>query len=84
MSDDTVGAAQPGYPVAFDVEGQLSDRNRLTTGFRIILAVPHLLLAGGPGIGLGLGWSSLAGGPGIGLGLGWSLAAGAFWAQQPE
>jgi hypothetical protein len=65
MGDDSVGAAQPGYPVAFDVERQLSGRNRLTTGVRIILAVPHLVLAGGAGLGLGLGWSSDSGALGV-------------------
>lgn len=42
------------YPVTYDVEPHLADRNRLTTAFRILLAVPHLLLVGGPG---GVGWS---------------------------
>jgi hypothetical protein len=46
--------APPGYPVNFDLERQLSDRNRLTTGFRIILAFPHAVLVGGPGIGIGV------------------------------
>jgi hypothetical protein len=57
---DATGPAPgpPSYSVNFDVERQLSDRNRLTTGFRIILAVPHLLLIGGPGIGLGVEHSS--------------------------
>jgi len=35
------------YPVAFDVEPQLHGRNRLTVAFRIILAIPHLILVGG-------------------------------------
>jgi hypothetical protein len=61
MSDSGLGSAPPAYPVVFDVEPQLSDRNRLTTGFRIILAVPHVLLAGGGAIGLGVGWSSSSG-----------------------
>jgi len=38
-----------GYPVTYDVQQQLSDRNRLTVFFRIILAIPHLLIVGGPG-----------------------------------
>ncbi|MGE0059743.1 MAG: DUF4389 domain-containing protein [Dehalococcoidia bacterium] len=44
------------YPVNFEVEPQLTNRNRLTVAFRLILAIPHLLLVGGPsGIGsLGL------------------------------
>ena len=43
------------YPVAYDVEPQLHDRNRLTVFFRIILAIPHLILVGGPGFALGCG-----------------------------
>jgi hypothetical protein len=43
------------YPVEVNVEPQLTDRNRLTVAFRIILAIPHLLLVGGPvAIGIGL------------------------------
>jgi Domain of unknown function (DUF4389) len=60
MSDTDSGTTQPTYPVAFDVTRQLSGRNRLTTGFRIILAVPHMLLAGGAGLGLGVGFERWA------------------------
>ena len=43
-----------GYPVSFDVEPQTTDRNRLTTGFRFILAIPQVLIVGSPGsVGLG-------------------------------
>jgi hypothetical protein len=42
------------YPVTYDVEIPPGERNRLTSAFRIILAIPHLLLIGGPG---GVGWS---------------------------
>jgi hypothetical protein len=44
-----------GYPVSFQVERQTTERNRLTTGFRFILAIPHVLLVGGPGFGVGVG-----------------------------
>ena len=37
------------YPVSTTIEPQLSDRNRLTTAFRPILAIPHLILVGGVG-----------------------------------
>ena len=37
------------YPVSFDVEPQTTDRNRLTTAFRFILAVPQVLIVGSPG-----------------------------------
>ncbi|MDH4066433.1 MAG: DUF4389 domain-containing protein, partial [Acidobacteriota bacterium] len=39
------------YPVSVDVEPRLSNRNRLTTAFRLILAIPHLILVGGVGLG---------------------------------
>src|SRR3954467_1948976 len=35
------------YPVAFDIDRQLTDRNRVTTLCRVILAVPQLLIVGG-------------------------------------
>jgi hypothetical protein len=46
------------YPVHYDVERQLTGRNRMTVGFRLILAIPHLLIVGGPGsmIGFPIGW----------------------------
>ena len=52
------------YPVAFHVEPQLTGRNRLTVAFRIILAIPHLILVGGPifGLGGGLGYWRSSGG----------------------
>jgi hypothetical protein len=39
------------YPVSATVEPQLADRDRLTTAFRLILAIPHLILVGGVGVG---------------------------------
>jgi Domain of unknown function (DUF4389) len=39
------------YPVSVSVERQLTNRNRLTTAFRLILAIPHLILVGGLGLG---------------------------------
>jgi hypothetical protein len=38
------------YPVSVDITPSLTNRNRLTTAFRIILAIPHLLLVGGLGV----------------------------------
>ena len=35
-------------PVDVDVVPALHHRNRLTCAFRIILAIPHMLLVGGP------------------------------------
>ncbi len=40
------------YPVTVAVEPALVERNRLTTAFRAILAIPHVFLVGGAGIGL--------------------------------
>lgn len=36
------------YPVEVRVEPAIENRNRLTTAFRIVLAIPHLVLVGGP------------------------------------
>jgi hypothetical protein len=43
------------HPVTYFVTPQLRDRNRLTCFFRIILAIPHLILVGGPGLAIGFG-----------------------------
>jgi hypothetical protein len=37
------------YPVSVSVEPLLTPRDRLTTAFRLILAIPHLILVGGIG-----------------------------------
>jgi hypothetical protein len=42
------------YPVTYTVEPQLANRNRLTTFFRLILAIPHLILVGGPMFAFGI------------------------------
>jgi hypothetical protein len=39
------------YPVSVTVEPLLVNRNRLTTAFRPILAIPHLILVGGVALG---------------------------------
>jgi len=43
-------------PVRLHVTPEIEGRNRLTTAFRLILAIPHLLLVGG--LGGGLVWTS--------------------------
>ena len=43
------------YPVSIDVARQVAHRNRLTVAFRLILAIPHLLLVGSIGLGFALG-----------------------------
>jgi hypothetical protein len=45
------------HPIGVLVPLAAEPRNRLTVAFRPILAIPHLLLVGGP-IALALGWSS--------------------------
>ena len=42
------------YPLSIDVQSARTDRNRLTVSFRLILAIPHLLLVGGIGMGFAL------------------------------
>jgi hypothetical protein len=39
------------YPVSVSIEPMPGRRNRLTTAFRLILAIPHIILVGGVGIG---------------------------------
>ncbi len=53
-----MSTAASAYPVTYDVEPHLTNRNRVTCAFRIILAIPHLLLVGGPG-------AAGSGGPGV-------------------
>lgn len=36
------------HPVGVSIEPAMAERNRLTTAFRMILAIPHLVLVGGP------------------------------------
>jgi hypothetical protein len=48
-----------GYPISIVVEPQLDGRNRLTTGLRPILAIPHSILIGP------VYWSSRTGGVGL-------------------
>jgi len=38
------------YPVSVHVEPSLTNRNRATTAFRLILAIPHVILVGGLGL----------------------------------
>lgn len=43
------------YPVSVSVEPLLKNRNRVTVAFRLILAIPHLFLVGGIGLGAAYG-----------------------------
>jgi len=40
------------YPVSITIERAIANRNRLTTAFRFFLAIPHLILVGGVGLGI--------------------------------
>jgi hypothetical protein len=44
------------HPIEVHVQPATEDRDRLTSAFRLILAIPHLLLVGGP-IALTLSWT---------------------------
>jgi hypothetical protein len=45
------------HPVHVEIEPSLTHRNRLTTAFRLILAIPHLIIVGGP-LSIALAWSA--------------------------
>ena len=45
------------YPVTLDVVPALANRNRLTTAFRLFLAIPHIILVGGIGLAAGVNTS---------------------------
>jgi hypothetical protein len=51
--EHTATALAGDHPVDVSVVPALTDRNRLTSAFRVILALPHLILVGGP-VALGL------------------------------
>jgi hypothetical protein len=46
------------YPVSVSLAPSLTNRNRLTTAFRLILAILHLILVGGIGFGAASGGNS--------------------------
>lgn len=47
------------YPVDIEVQPTTEPRNKLTVGFRFILAIPHVLLVGGFfGMGIFGSWSN--------------------------
>ena len=65
------------HPVRVHVRPALIDRNRLTTAFRPILAIPHLLLVGGP-IAAFFTWTTNNGGASRSWGASGVLGAVAF------
>src|SRR6185503_8670704 len=45
------------HPVDIDIAANPTPRNRLTSAFRVVLALPHILLVGGPmALGVSLMW----------------------------
>jgi hypothetical protein len=55
MSTNPTGLASR-YPVSFDVEPHLTNRNRATAAFRLVLGIPHIIVIGGlSGVGFGFG-----------------------------
>lgn len=62
------------YPVGYEVEPQLTGRNRLTCAFRAVLALPHALIVGGPGLAFSFGLPA-RGRDGLG-GWWWGFGAG--------
>lgn len=50
------------YPIDITVEPDYEGRNRLTVAFRIILAIPHLILVGGGPFAFSLGGFAFLGG----------------------
>jgi len=63
------------YPVTVTVEPSLTARNRLTVGFRLILAIPHIILVGG----LGIGFSAARGSDGLAYGSEAGLLGAVAW-----
>ena len=67
MESNSQTAGQAPYPVQFSVLYPERDLNRLTTGFRLIVAIPILIVAGALG---GQEWSGYGQGRGIAAGTG--------------
>lgn len=73
------------YPVTIELRPALGNRNRLTVFFRFLLALPHILLVGGPVALVGsVGWAGedmwrIGGGAGGLLGLVAFLASIVAW-----
>jgi hypothetical protein len=64
------------HPIDVKIEPALSDRNRLTAAFRLILAIPHLLLVGGPiALAISIVWQ-----PGDEGSTGWGTGGGVLGA----
>ena len=68
------------YPVTVTVQPMLGNRDRATTLFRFILAIPHLILVGGATFGVTLGFR---GGSGPSFGAEGGLL-GKLWQHLPK
>jgi hypothetical protein len=64
------------YPVRVHVDASTDERNRLTTAFRCLLAIPHVLLVGTP-IAAAMTWSRTSE---AGVNYSWSAGGGALGA----
>ena len=60
------------YPVGIAIPAATQDRNRLTVAFRFFLAIPHIILVGGPVVAI----TSTAWGSDDGWSLGWGSGTG--------
>jgi hypothetical protein len=68
------------YPVTVHIQAATEERNRLTAAVRFFLAIPHLILVGGPGaIISSVGWNT-DGGAGWGFSSGGLLGVIVFFA----
>lgn len=71
----------PAYPLTVNVRPAIEGRNRLTTAFRFFLALPHLILVGGPIAVIGTGgWGMGDDGSHLGYGSGGLVGVVAFFA----
>jgi hypothetical protein len=66
---------RPLYPAGINIRAATGERNRLTTAFRFFLALPHVLLVGGPVAIMFSGDWSTEGGSSWGYGSGGALGA---------
>lgn len=86
MEADIREPSQAAFPARVRVDSALVGRNRVTTAFRLILAIPHLVLVGGPVGGFLTwnassegGWDNNSGGSGGVMGIAAVVAAIISW-----
>lgn len=71
--DEVLGTVET-YPVRVLIEPAMEERNRWTTAFRFFLAIPHIILVGGPAAAIAsIGWDTRDGWE-----FGWSSGTGAL------